>query len=56
MEDALELYYEIGEEIRQKIYADLGYWPEEFSVPGDRISGDESDDLFKLTDHQPTLF
>lgn len=56
MDDALALYEEVGEAIRSKVYAEMGYWPEEFPVPSDRITGEESDELFKPTNHQPTLF
>jgi hypothetical protein len=56
MHEALDLYEEIGEEIRLKVYTEMGHWPEEFPVPRGRMSGDESDDLFKLSDYQPPLF
>ncbi|MBA3822794.1 MAG: hypothetical protein H0X24_02675 [Ktedonobacterales bacterium] len=56
MQSILETYEGIGEIIRLRVYAEMGHWPEEFPVPRDRITGDENDDLFKLTDHQPTLF
>jgi hypothetical protein len=51
MDDAITLYEEVGDAIRQKVHADLGHWPEEFPVPRDRITGEESDDLFKLADY-----
>ena len=56
LQSILALYEAIGDEIRQKIFTDMGHWPEEFPVPYDRITGNESDNLFKLLDHQPTLF
>lgn len=56
LKDILDLYRGVGDDIRQKVYAEMGHWPEEFPVPRDRITGDESDDLFKLVDYQPPLF
>ena len=55
MADAIDLYRQVGEVIRQKVYDELGHWPEEFPVPRGRITGDEEPSQFKLRDHQPPL-
>ncbi len=56
MQQAILLYRTVGEAIRRKVHSETGHYPEEFPFPRGRITGDESDNLFKLTDHQPTLF
>src|SRR5271165_2275286 len=56
LQDILIVYQGIGSDIRQRVYAEMGHWPEKFPIPSDRITGEESDDLFKLADYQPPLF
>lgn len=56
MDEALDLYFQVGEAIRHKVYDDLGHYPEEFPTPRGRITGKEPQSKFKPTEHQPTLF
>lgn len=55
-EDAIELYRQVGERIRVKVYAETGHYPEEFPFPSGKITGEEEPTQFKLVDHQPQLF
>jgi hypothetical protein len=55
-QNAIDLYELVGEVIRQKVFVEMGHYPEEFPIPYGRITGDEEPTQFKLTDHQPPLF
>lgn len=56
MADAILLYRQVGEIIRQKVFTETGHFPEEFPFPRGRITGRENPEQFKLSDHQPPLF
>ena len=55
MQQGIDIYHTIGEAIRQRVFNEMGYYPEEFPVPDGRITGNEAARQFKLTDHQPAL-
>jgi len=55
-QEAIDLYEQVGNIIRQKVFAEIGHYPEEFPIPYGRITGDEKQNQFTLVDHQPPLF
>ncbi|SRR5579875_1200913 len=55
MQDAITLYKSIGEGIRQKVYDEMGHYPEAFPTPRGRITGEEPEHQFRPTDYQPPL-
>ena len=54
--DAIDFYEKVGTVIRQKVFSEMGHYPEVFPIPRGRITGDEEPTQFKLADHQPPLF
>jgi hypothetical protein len=55
-QQAIELYEQVGSTIRAKVFAEMGHYPEQFPIPRGRITGEESERQFKVTDYQPPLF
>jgi hypothetical protein len=55
MADAIRMYQEVGEIIRQRVFIETGHYPEEFPIPYGKMTGKESAKQFKLRDHQPRL-
>jgi len=55
MAQAIQIYTTMGKRIRERVYAKMDHYPEDFEFPRARITGKESEKMFKPTEHQPRL-